>query len=154
MYFKNIYFHNVSYMPVDENGFYRLCRLPLNAISKDGTAYLSAGVELRFKPLTEDITVTLYCYDEIYENIEVYFGSFNSGITVPVKQGYNVVTVSASQITKTYTDKEIKSYTPFSSKVVRIILPTANFAFVSVSGVVSIPSKIEMPTLQLQLRLH
>ena len=145
MYFKNIYFHNVAYMPIDENGFYRLSRLPLKVVSQnEGSAYLSAGVELRFKPIG-DVTINLYCYDEICENIEVYFGSFNSGISIPVQQGYNTVTVSASQITKLYTDKEIKSYTPFSSKIVRVILPTANFAFVSASGTYSIPSKAEMP---------
>ena len=144
MYFKNVYFHNVASMIKDDDG-YALCRLPVENSSNCPTAFLTAGVELRFKLVSDTVKITLLSELDILNEIEIYYGSFNSGLKYEVDNGLIEITVNKSDILKPYYDKEVDYYTPFSSAVVRIVLPAGKFKFVSIEGETELPQSYEMP---------
>lgn len=149
MYYKNICFHNVNYMPKEQDDSYSLSRLPAENLNdlNNNEAFITSGVELRFKMISNKVSITLKCNPNEYGDVKVYFGSYFAGseFTKTITHSGITITVSKHNITQDFFDKE-RSYTaPFSSEVVRIVLPSVHTRFVSVSGKTRIPSPQETP---------
>ena len=146
MYYKNIYFHNVSSMPKTPDGYYRLSRLPSNIdYNENSTAYLTAGVELRFKIKGDEAIVTLFVEGEVNGKAELYYGSFTTDVSYALHQGVNVITIKNPNTVSAFFEREQSYYAPFSSNVVRLLLPKAFISFVNVEGEVELPLTSEMP---------
>lgn len=154
MIFKNIEFHNVAEIQQCDKG-YKMSRLPssvrkqLQEAVKERVSYFSTGVELRFKIIEGDVTLTLRSEqgEEAYTAFILY-GSFQGGwkyssktifqqetrITIPAPGDLNVL----QEITK---ERKLG----FNPEVVRVILPYGICYFVDVEGNIEPPSKEDMP---------
>ena len=150
MYYKNIYFHNVNQMKKTESGEYLLSRFPENIINENcENDYKTSGVELRFKMISDTVTLTFNCTGIPKGVIDVYVGSFYAKTFTVVKSGVFSVEISKDILLNEFIQNEQKYYTPFSSNVVRVILPATEISFVNVEGEVEMPENVEMPKTKL-----
>ena len=150
MYYKNIYFHNVNQMKKTESGEYLLSRFPENIINENcENDYKTIGVELRFKMISDTVTLTFNCTGIPKGVIDVYVGSFYAKTFTVVKSGIFSVEISKDILVNEFIQNEQKYYTPFYSNVVRVILPATEISFVNVEGEVEMPEDVEMPKTKL-----
>ena len=150
MYYKNIYFHNVNQMKKTESGEYLLSRFPENILNENlENDYKTSGVELRFKMLSDLVTLTFNCFGEPKGAILIYVGSFYAKTITPIKSGIFTIEINKEIILNEFLQNEQKYYTPFSSNVIRVILPSTEISFVNVEGEVEMPEDVEMPKTKL-----
>lgn len=150
--FDNIYFHNVVELTKTERGYipYRMPK-DVRSAANDGVFNnrYGTGIELRFK-MTDGCCDLILSSEYLAEAPVacIYFGSFQGGWEYSTK----IIGESATKIhieyppyMKKLLEIEKRNKLPFSTEIVRVVLPYTNCYYVGVEGSVEVPQKEEMP---------
>lgn len=145
MYYNNVYFHNVRDMIKTDNG-YILSRFPKEFFSSvySPASKLSAeratGVEIRFKPISDNVTITLRLLGgETPAYADVYYGTtFMPKLSVELTNNATELTLPKRSIAEE--DDGV-----FDTDVVRIILPDRKVELLSIYGETDYPYPNDMP---------
>lgn len=154
MIFQGIDFHNVEELESCEKG-YKMWRLPdkvrrqVNEGIRDVTSSYSTGVELRFKLAGKSADIILRAEKGAEARVAyVFFGSVQGGWQT---SSFVIGTEETKlHIERPDQEKELFQITekyqlPFSSEVVRIVLPYGCCYYVGVEGKVLPPERAELP---------
>lgn len=151
MIFDGIAFHNVS--EIRENGV--LSRFPqrvLDSLDTDmgrGTAMLCSGVELRFRMISEQVTLRLRMRDTT-EGLpaSIYFGCFQGGWDTSVKYlGPETVSITIRQPNGMERLIQLceENEQPFRPELVRVVLPYGGVAYEGHEGELEPPHPGDEP---------
>ena len=154
MIFDGIAFHNVEEM-VREGDGWRLSRLPRSVADqldpgiKDGSSWFSSGIELRFKLVSE--TVTLYLRGQEMEEAQtalIYFGQTPGGwqySTKTIGTERNAITIRYPEAIGELEKMADTFGQKWSPRLVRVILPYGKIHYLGKEGETALPERGDMP---------
>lgn len=155
MIFQHIDFHNADEIVPFEDG-YRLWRLPqavrdqVNDGLRDRVAGFNTGVELRFRMKGDGVTLLLRSLpDQEAQVAYIYYGSLQGGWERSARIiGTDVTRVRIDAIDNADELRAISQahHLPFSSDVVRVLLPYGTCVYLGCEGDVEPPRPEDLPT--------
>lgn len=154
MRFEGIQFHNVEILVPAGDG-YRLGRVPeyvrvhMAQGEQSTVSYHSTGVELRFKPVSDEVTLILRAQPAAEASVvAIYFGAIQGGW----EHSTRIIGTEPTRITirKPTNMDELWAQTrthqwAYSPEVVRVLLPYNEIYYLGVEGEVVPPEQGELP---------
>ncbi|MBE5797354.1 MAG: SGNH/GDSL hydrolase family protein [Clostridiales bacterium] len=154
MIFQSIDFHNVAEIVPYEDGF-RLWRVPqsvralANPRLNETTAAYSTGIELRFRMVSDRVTIRLRSVPIAEGQMAyLYFGSLQGGWQQSswiIRDEPTAITIAKPGNLAQMQQISAQARLPFSPEVVRLVLPYGNILFLGLEGEVAPPEDGMLP---------
>ena len=153
MIFDGIDFHNVSNLVAVEGG-YRLSRLPLTLLEGINEraremSFLASGVELRFKMVSDEVTILLKNIEaEEAAVLAYYWGEFAGPwyrSTAKIQGDVTHLVITRHTPSPEHLAHATKFGHRFNPEIVRILLPYTRVIYCGVKGTVVPPTSSEVP---------
>lgn len=154
MIFDQLEFHNVEAMEWHNNG-YKLSRLPRDVAAqldygiRDNTSFLSSGVELRFRLISDEVKLHLRVNaEEEAQTALIFLGSIQGGWMYSSKTiGTNetIISIRYPKELKKLEEISLEQNLPFSPWMIRVLLPYGTCYYIGKEGKTRPPMESDKP---------